>query len=60
MAIKSFPQYASDLLKDLQEQFPPRCIERDESIEDHQRYAGKVELITYIRDWESAANKAKS
>lgn len=51
----SFPK-VSDLpilsrphLEALESIFPPRCKDRAETEEDHQRYAGKVELVTYLR-----------
>lgn len=35
----------TDLLDDLNEQYPARCLKPGELVEDHLRYAGKVELI---------------
>lgn len=30
--------------------YPPRCMARLESIEDHLRYAGKAELVQMLRE----------
>ena len=49
MAIKPFPLDASDLLVRIDEEFPPRCIAKDETLEDHLRYAGKRELIDELK-----------
>lgn len=29
--------------------YPPRCLMRNEAVEDHLRYSGKVELVTGLR-----------
>lgn len=40
----SHQQQLALLLKRLKDGFPPRCMEAHESVEQHMRYAGKVEL----------------
>lgn len=37
-----------ELLRSLKEAYPARCKKPKESEEDHQRYAGKVELIALL------------
>ena len=57
MAIESFPTHAIDLVSILGDKFPPRCMAQAEKLEDHLRYAGKVELIAYLNEWLEAANR---
>ena len=45
MSLKAIPTFSTDLIKELDEKFPPRCIGSKESLEDAHRYAGKRELI---------------
>lgn len=43
-----------ELIEDLEEAFPPQCKDPNESLEQHARYAGRVELISELRtryDW---------
>ena len=47
--MRIIPQLSEDLIEDLEEHYPPRCIEQGESIEDHLRYAGMVELVQNLR-----------
>jgi hypothetical protein len=37
------------MLESLEEQYPARCRKPDESEREHERYAGKVELLAEIR-----------
>lgn len=37
------------LLKELEDEYPPRCKRIGESEENHQRYAGKVELVQALK-----------
>lgn len=48
--MKTIPRYLTDLVEDLETQYPPRCLEPRESVEDHHRYAGKVELVQELRN----------
>lgn len=57
MALRGFPLHATELLKQLQTEFPPRCIKPEESLEDAHRYAGKVELVAYLQTWLNAAER---
>lgn len=43
------PHPPDGLLEWLEQQFPPRCRLPDETERDHERYAGKVELVGMIR-----------
>lgn len=47
--MRPLPDHTRDLLDDLEEHYPPRCIEPLESLEDAHRYAGMVELIATLR-----------
>jgi hypothetical protein len=47
--MRAIPTDSESLLIQLEEQYPPRCRRPDESERDHERYAGKVDLITEIR-----------
>lgn len=38
-----------DLLEDFERQYPPRCLAKGETVEEHLRYAGKVELVSELR-----------
>lgn len=44
------PDIPAPLLKWLEENFPPRCYEGQGSLEEHLLYAGKVQLVTYLRE----------
>lgn len=57
--MKSFPTLATDLIKDLEEKYPHRCITRKESFEDHLRYAGAVAVVTFLKEWQAAADRLK-
>lgn len=46
---EKLPVFSRESLEALEELFPPRCLERGESAEDHLRYAGKVELVGMLR-----------
>lgn len=48
------PDGAQALIEELEELFPPKCKDPHESLEDHARYAGAVELVQALRlrlDW---------
>ena len=47
--MQSVPTDTSTLLDRLAEQYPARCRLPDETERDHERYAGKVDLITELR-----------
>lgn len=47
--MRPIPDSTRDLLDDLEEHYPARCKSPDESLEDHLRYAGMVELIDVLR-----------
>lgn len=56
-AMKFLPTTIPDLLDQLEEQYPPRCLKPGEEVEAHIRYAGKVELIEHLRDLLNATEK---
>lgn len=39
-----------EIVEILESQFPPKCVEPGQSLEDAHRYAGKVELVQMLRD----------
>lgn len=48
------PNSVVELIEELEEMFPPACKDPNETLEQHARYAGRVELIEEIRtryDW---------
>ena len=47
--MRPLPESVKDLLDDLEDLFPPRCIEPQERPDDAHRYAGKVELVADLR-----------
>ncbi len=44
-----WPNFTDVQVSFLEKMYPPRCIGREEQIEDHIRYAAKVELIAQLR-----------
>lgn len=46
-----YPRLTADQIEQLEVKFPPRCLHKGESVEDHLRYAGKVELIAILRSF---------
>jgi len=60
MALRDFPLHAEVLLEKLEEEFPPRCIGPNESLADAHRYAGKVALLKYIRDWMESLDRKET
>ncbi|RWP84740.1 MAG: hypothetical protein EOR11_19970 [Mesorhizobium sp.] len=44
------PVFSRESIEELETQFPPRCLGRGESVEEHLRYAGKVELVEMFRN----------
>ena len=51
MMTLGFPRLTADQVEQLENKFPPRCLGKGESVEDHLRYAGKVELIALLRSF---------
>lgn len=47
--LRIIPHLSEDLISDLEEHYPPRCIDPMETLEDAHRYAGMVELIQTLR-----------
>jgi hypothetical protein len=43
-----WPDFTPEQVAFLKEQFPHRCLLRNETVEDHLRYCGKVELVEEI------------
>lgn len=44
-----WPEVPKELLERLERAFAPRCMDEGENLEHHHRYAGKVELVAYLR-----------
>ena len=49
MADPTLPDIDVDLVKALEDLYPPRCYEGEERVEDHLMYAGKVQLVADLR-----------
>lgn len=47
--MRSLPTDTATLLDQLEAQYPTRCRKQNESELDHERYAGKVDLIQELR-----------
>jgi hypothetical protein len=47
--MRALPPDSVALIERLSEQYPPRCRRPDETERDHERYAGKVDLINELR-----------
>jgi len=47
--MRAIPTDSESLIGQLEEQYPVRCRLPDETERDHERYAGKVDLIKEIR-----------
>lgn len=47
---EKLPVFTRESLEALEALFPPRCLGRGESAEDHLRYAGKAELVEMLRN----------
>jgi hypothetical protein len=47
--MRPIPQDTGTLLDQLEELYPPRCRRPDESEREHERYAGKVDLIAELK-----------
>lgn len=47
--MRAIPTDSESLLDQLEEQYPARCRLSDEAERDHERYAGKVDLIKELR-----------
>lgn len=43
------PEIPYDLLRWLERNYKPRCLGEQEAVEDHLRYAGKVDLVEQLR-----------
>lgn len=44
------PLLSNEALAELETLFPARCLGRNETAEEHLRYAGKVELVEWLRN----------
>jgi len=47
--MRAIPTDSGSLLEQLSEQYPARCRLPDETERDHERYAGKVDLIRELQ-----------
>ncbi len=47
--MRALPTDTETMLEQVEEQYPARCRKADETERDHDRYAGKVELIAELR-----------
>jgi hypothetical protein len=43
------PANSKDLIDELVKRWPPRCIQRGETLEDHLRYAAVVEFVQSLK-----------
>ena len=43
------PETTEELIEYLSQQYPPRCIRKEESLESAHRYAGAVDLIEWMK-----------
>lgn len=57
MALKTLPPTVGLLIEALDEAFPERCIAPDESLRNADRYAGKRDLINYLRELQRVTEK---
>lgn len=48
--VPDLPVLSSEAIEKLEQMFPPRCLGRNETAEEHLRYAGKVELVEWFRN----------
>lgn len=46
-----FPARSIDLIEELEELFPPRCIAPGEDPCEAHRYAGQLDLLQYLKNW---------
>lgn len=46
--MKALPIHIDELIDTLDKEYPARCIQKNESLEQHLRYAGKRELVDYL------------
>ena len=53
---RKLPQLSVDLIDELDKMFPARCIEAGQTLEAANRYAGKRDLIDYLRALRDEAN----
>lgn len=49
MTPRDWPPVPTDLVDYLEHAFPPRCKDLNESLEEHARYAGTVDLVSILR-----------
>jgi len=47
--MKPLPHTAEELIAELELAYPPACIGPQDSLNDHLRYAGRVDLIQDLR-----------
>jgi len=47
--VKQLPPTAIELIDQLDKLFPPRCIQVGEAVDEHVRYAGKCDLIQFLK-----------
>ena len=47
--LKILPLQTEQLIDTLEVSYPPRCIAKDETLEEHLRYAGAVDLVETLR-----------
>lgn len=49
MQMKTLPPSAIELVQELDAMFPARCIGASETLAEAQRYAGKRELVDFLK-----------
>ncbi len=57
--MRHIPNSIAGLLEELEADYPPKCKDPSESLEDHAHYAGKVSLINTLRGRFNAGMKSE-
>ncbi len=61
--MRPLPDTVEALLEDLETNYPPRCKEPGESLEEHMQYSGQIQLIAVLReryDWTRDNQRVKT
>lgn len=55
--MKTIPAYSTDLIKELDKLYPPRCVRPGETLEEAHRYAGKRDVVEHLKHLVEATHK---
>lgn len=59
--MSQLPSTVYGLIEELEDQYPPKCYDpTSETIEEHLRYAGRVALISHLRERHKASERSSS